>query len=293
MWHAFGLFGTRRAPSRSTPQVRRFRPSLEGLESREVLSASTMAPPALGAALVSTAAHTQQAQSLLPITINSVSITGVANNALQLVANATTAGGTAFQIPLTLTNTTPNAETPILDLHVGAIHLDVLGLKVDTSDICLSITAQSGEGQLLGNLLTNVAGLLDQGADLSQILGSLTGTQLNTLTTGVTDLLNGAFSAIGSPTRAANGGASVTSTGTTQILHLALGPVDLNLLGLEVHLDNCNNGPVTVDITAQSGSGKLLGNLLGGLSHLLDGPANTHALLNKLDKIAGDIAARL
>ena len=71
----------------------------------------------------------------------------------------------------------------------------------------------------------------------------------------------------------------------------ALGPVDLNLLGLQVHLDNCHNGPVTVDITAQSGPGKLLGNLLGGLAHLLDSNANSLALLNKLNKVAGEIAA--
>jgi hypothetical protein len=204
----------------------------------------------------------------LPITINSVTITGVANNVLQLVANATTATGQALQIPFTLTNTTPNATTPILDLHVGAIHLDLLGLKVDTSDICLKITAQSGPGNLLGNLLSDVAHLLDQGLDLGQILGSLTTDQLSTLSTGLSGLLNGALGAIGSVANGATGATSVTSTSTTQILHLALGPVDLDLLGLMVHLDNCDNGPITVDITAESGPGRLLGNLLGGLGHI-------------------------
>ena len=47
----------------------------------------------------------------------------------------------------------------------------------------------------------------------------------------------------------------------------------------------------SLDITAQSGPGKLLGNLLGGLAHLLDSNANSLALLNKLNKIAGEIAA--
>jgi len=260
------------------------------MEVRDVPSATAMVPPALAPALASAAPVVQQATSLLPITINSVNITGVANNALQLVANATTAAGTSLQIPLTLTNTTPNAATSILDLHVGAIHLNVLGLKVDTSEICLKITAQSGPGNLLGNVLGDVAHLLDQGLNLNQILGGLTLGQLGTLTTGLGDLLNGAFSAIGSTS---NGGASVSSAGTTQILHLALGPVDLKLLGLQVPLDNCNNGPVTVDITAQSGPGNLLGNLLGGLSHLLDSSANTNALLNKLNRIAGEITTLL
>ena len=117
-------------------------------------------------------------------------------------------------------------------------------------------------------------------------------TRSSTLTTGLSGLLNGAFGAIGSTTNAATGGASVSSTGTTRILHLALGPVDLNLLGLLVHLDNCHNGPITVDITAQSGPGNLLGNLLGGLSHLLD---NVHGngLLNRLNRIAGELTSLL
>jgi len=294
MWQVFSFLTTRRSPVSITREPRRFRPMLESLEARDIPSATPLAAPALGPALVAPAAPVQQAASLFPITVNSVNITGVANNALQLVANATTAGGQVLQIPLTLTNTTPNAATPILDLHVGAIHLDLLGLKVDTSDICLQVTAQPGSGNLLGNLLGDVAHLLDGGLNLNQILGNLTASgQLNNLTTGVGGLLNGVFGALGSPANAATGGASVSAPGSTQILHLALGPVDLNLLGLEVHLDNCNNGPVTVDITAQSGPGKLLGNLLGGLSHLLDGNAATQGLLNKLDKIARELTSLL
>ena len=220
----------------------------QGDGAAEVPSAAGMIRPALAPALMSSAPSVQQAASLLPITFNSVSITGVANSVLQLVANATTAVGHTFQVPLTLTNTTPSATTPILDLHIGAIHLNVLGLKVDTSEICLKITAESGPGNLLGNLLGNVAHLLDQGLNLGQILGSLTSTQLSDLSMSLSGLLGGALGAIGSPINAATGGASVSSIGTTQILHLSLGPVDLNLLGLVVHLDNCNNGLVTVDI---------------------------------------------
>jgi len=293
MRQLFRFLGIGQSPTRPAPQPRRFRPTLEALEEREVMSAAVLVPPALGPALVSTAASVQHAASLFPITVNSVNITGFANNTLQLVANATTAGGHILQIPLTLTNTTPNATNPILDLHVGAIHLDVLGLKVDTSEICLKITAESGPGNLLGNLLSDVAHLLDQPLSLSQLLGSLTSDQLSSLSSGVSGLLNGAFGAIASPTSAATGGASVTSVGTTNILHLALGPVDLNLLGLDVHLDNCNNGPVIVDITAQSGPGRLLGNLLGNLSHLLDSHANLHGLLNTLDRIATQLTSLL
>jgi hypothetical protein len=69
-----------------------------------------------------------------------------------------------------------------------------------------------------------------------------------------------------------------SSNGTCQILHLELGPLDLNLLGLQVHLDK-----VVLDITAQAGGG-LLGDLLCQISGLLGGVDlnNLVGLLNKL-----------
>jgi hypothetical protein len=246
-----------------------------------------------------TSAAANRLTPVFPLRITGVDIVGVSNGALQLLAHAVTPTGRTIDIPLELINTTPNAATPILDLHIGAIHLDVLGLKVDTSDICLNITAQPGSGNLLGNLLASIAHLLDQGQTVDQIRGALTADQLNTLNTGLGGLLTGAFRALGSPLNAASpfdattGGASVTQNNGTQILHLALGPVDLDLLGLLVHLDNCNNGPVTVDITAQPGPGNLLGNLLSGLAHLLDNQAATPALLAQVNRIAGAITRLL
>jgi hypothetical protein len=241
--------------------------------------------------LVSAAAH--RIAPLLPLNVTGVTIGDASGETLNLVANATTPTGQTIQIPFSLTNTTPNSDTPILDLHVGAIHLNLLGLTVDTSDICLTLTAQTGSGNLLGNLLANVAHLLDQGQTGSQISQSLTGDQLNLLNTGVGGLLNGLFGAIGSPVNAATGGATANTSGTTPVLNLSLGPVDLNLLGLDVHLDNCNNGPITVAIGAQTGPGKLLGNLIGGLAHLLDTNASPAALLQQVNRIAGEIAKLL
>lgn len=52
-----------------------------------------------------------------------------------------------------------------------------------------------------------------------------------------------------------------------EILHLELGPIDLNLLGLVVHVDR-----IVIDITAQPGPGNLLGNLLCAIAGLLDQP---------------------
>jgi hypothetical protein len=56
--------------------------------------------------------------------------------------------------------------------------------------------------------------------------------------------------------------------GSCDILNLVLGPLDLNLLGLEVHLKK-----VILDIVATSGAGNLLGNLLCAVAGLLDGPS--------------------
>ena len=50
------------------------------------------------------------------------------------------------------------------------------------------------------------------------------------------------------------------------VLNLVLGPLDLNLLGLVVHLNQ-----VVLDIIAVTGAGNLLGNLLCAVAGLLDG----------------------
>ena len=60
----------------------------------------------------------------------------------------------------------------VLNLVLGPLHLDLLGLVVDLNRVVLNIVAQSGAGNLLGNLLCAVAGLLDGG--LGGLLGRIT-----------------------------------------------------------------------------------------------------------------------
>lgn len=67
-------------------------------------------------------------------------------------------------------------------------------------------------------------------------------------------------------TGAAGTGTAAASRATCDILNLVLAPLDLNLLGLKVHLDR-----VVLNIVAQSGAGNLLGNLLCAVTGLLDG----------------------
>lgn len=84
----------------------------------------------------------------------------------------------------------------------------------------------------------------------------------------------------GAATRGAGAGAATSCT----ILHLVLGPLDLDLLGLQVHLDK-----VVLDITAQSGSGHLLGNLLCAVAHLLDNNGTLGQLLTQLQNILNQL----
>jgi hypothetical protein len=84
-------------------------------------------------------------------------------------------------------------------------------------------------------------------------------------------------------------GASTTDASALaacNILHLVLGPLDLNLLGLAVHLNT-----VVLDITAHSGPGNLLGNLLCAVAGLLDGASlplgQITALLNQILALLG------
>jgi hypothetical protein len=74
------------------------------------------------------------------------------------------------------------APCDILHLVLGPLHLDLLGLQIDLNRVVLNIVAQPGPGNLLGNLLCAVAGLLDGGLDgllgriarlLNRILGQL------------------------------------------------------------------------------------------------------------------------
>ncbi|GAA1920777.1 hypothetical protein [Nocardioides marmoribigeumensis] len=72
------------------------------------------------------------------------------------------------------------------------------------------------------------------------------------------------------------------------VLNLVLGPLDLNVLGLEVHLDK-----VVLDIVAQSGAGNLLGNLLCAVAGLLDGGGLLSTLLGNLSDLLNQILGAL
>ena len=74
------------------------------------------------------------------------------------------------------------------------------------------------------------------------------------------------------------------SAGSCQILDLVLGPLDLDLLGLQVHLDQ-----VHLNITAQSGPGNLLGNLLCAIAGLLNGPTGLSGILTQIANLLNQL----
>ncbi|GGH91305.1 ABC transporter substrate-binding protein [Arthrobacter liuii] len=87
------------------------------------------------------------------------------------ITNAATSAG--------ITQAAANGSCKILDLTLGPLHLDLLGLVVDLNQVHLTVTAQQGPGNLLGNLLCSVANLLNNGVPglngLANLLNQLLG----------------------------------------------------------------------------------------------------------------------
>ena len=66
------------------------------------------------------------------------------------------------------------AMCPVLHLDLGPLSLNLLGLNVHLNEVVLDITAQSGPGNLLGNLVCTVANLLNPGTlPVAQVTGLL------------------------------------------------------------------------------------------------------------------------
>jgi hypothetical protein len=106
--------------------------------------------------------------------------TGV--NAVGLLTGIVTADGVPTSIvqnvvvPVTATQSPTIAATcPILHLDLGPLALDLLGLQVNLSQVVLDIVAASGAGNLLGNLLCSVTGLLDSPGGLARLLNQILG----------------------------------------------------------------------------------------------------------------------
>ena len=132
--------------------------------------AVSAAPPARGQTLVETI---EGELGGLPWT-GTVTVNEIQRVGDELVANVTVAGPGG----ITVTDVVPaqvGDACDILTLDLGPLHLDLLGLVIDLSEVNLDITAVPGPGNLLGNLLCAVAGLLDGPSPLAQLIDRLLG----------------------------------------------------------------------------------------------------------------------
>jgi hypothetical protein len=142
----------------------------------------------------------------------------------------------------------------VLELTLQELHLELLGLIIHLDRVHLLITADSNGG-ILGALFCSIAGNRASAAKLRTTANKMTrAARANGLNRGG---LAG-FKVHVAPMQAQQEGQ------ICPILDLVLGPLDLNLLGLMIHLDR-----VHLTITARQGGG-ILGDLLCSLA---GGPA--------------------
>jgi hypothetical protein len=149
-----------------------------------------------------------------------------------------------------------NRICPVLDLTLGPLDLTLLGLIVHLDRVHLTITANSNGG-VLGSLLCSLAGAGRLTPQTIVLTWTRAAQQSGLATKGVNLTV---------PLYQTTAGGTTTLSTTKSplaicdVLDLELGPLDLNLLGLMVHLDK-----VHLVITADS-EGGILGSLLCSLA---------------------------
>jgi hypothetical protein len=105
---------------------------------------------------------------------------------VRMPAALAAAGQTSQELPIP----TPGA-CPVLNLTLGPIDLNLLGLRVATNEIRALVEAVPGAGNLLGNLLCAVTNLLNPSANtplsqLVQVLNALLALSPNTASAAAT-----------------------------------------------------------------------------------------------------------
>ena len=158
----------------------------------------------------------------------------------------------------------------VLTLTLDDLQLDLLGLRVDLSEVNLRIFAvRRGEGSgVLGRLFCALSRstLRLRGASAASVDRelALANRLVRSLNTRLEDHPMRAFRA--SAHLSADSAQAAQTAPSCRVLNLILGPLDLNLLGLVVELYGPNrNAPITLTITSFPGQG-VLGDLFCGLS---------------------------
>jgi len=160
-----------------------------------------------------------------------------------------------FSAPIrSLTRSTQRATRicDILNLNLAPLRLELLGLIIELDRVVLTIRANS-RGGLLGSLLCGLAGP----ANINKLANALKRGPITAASAITVPLVPATLPAAPAalPTVL-----PPVPAGICTVLDLVLGPLDLNLLGLMIHLDR-----VQLRITADP-KGGLLGSLLCGLA---------------------------
>jgi hypothetical protein len=184
-----------------------------------------------------------------------------------------------------------DSNSQVLRLVVPALDVNLLGLNLQTDQIKVNADAETGPGELLGNVVTTLLNALDAtpqeredlsnnlNALLARVVGILNVTNL-VLPDGAVDALAPVLQTLSLPTLV-----TPTAPATSPVLDLEIAapngpPVDLDLLGLRV-----TTSDIRVRLDATTGDGQILGNLVYNVSHLLD-PGGTLNLLTILAELA-------
>jgi hypothetical protein len=152
----------------------------------------------------------------------------------------------------------------VLTLNLDDLQLDLLGLRVDLSEVNLLIRAvPRGEGSgVLGRLFCARSTLrLGRGSSAAQAQKTVA-----SLNTRLRDRPMLAFRATAFLSAEDEGARAAQAAPSCRVLNLILGPLELNLLGLVVELYGPKRrAPVTLTITSFPGQG-VLGDLFCSLS---------------------------
>ncbi len=173
--------------------------------------------------------------------------------------------------------------------------------------VCAVTAATASAARSTGSLTTSAAGTARTGEAVTGTFTITRFAKVNGVLTAIgtfdgtvdgvakTDTASAPVTAINDhqlPGGSTSGLAAQQAAASCQILSLTLGPLHLDLLGLVVDLNQVN-----LDITAEPGSGNLLGNLLCSVAHLLDSTGGAggglSGLLQQLTNLLNQILAAL
>ena len=172
---------------------------------------------------------------------------------------------------LPLTATVAQAQAGVG--KTAGLSVPITGTAVDSTDSASTVQAVTGTFTIQ-RFSRAQRQIFAEGTVVATVTNSLTGATRTFVTPVSIPLVP--------PEPAAASGAAVAALATCDVLNLVLGPLNLNLLGLVVDLNQ-----VVLNVTGQTGSGNLLGNLVCAITGLLDGGlggavGQVVALLNSL-----------